>query len=169
MLALFNNKIFLYGLLVVAVISGFYMWQGKREATKQLEEKTKQLQVIMDNPIERVVEGPVRIVEGKTIVKTIVKEIKADGTSKETVTETITEPKITEKGKVVRDTDYKDPIGEAEAKKRKFMVFGGYSFDDRISFGMGMTLFNRLNCGTLIVYNIKEKNVAPGFQVAVLF
>ena len=165
MLAALKSKQFAYVLAALAFAISFFMWQGMREKTKQLKEKTAQLKHIMENPIVKTVSGPTKIIKGKTIVKEVI--IKPDGTRVER--EEINEPEITERGEVRTETDYKDPIGEAEAKKRKFMVFGGYSFDERISFGMGMTLFNRLNLGTLLVYNNKDNNIAPGLQIAVLF
>ena len=169
MLAALKSKQFAYVLAGLAFAISFFIWQNKREVTKQLAEKTAQLKHIMENPVIKTVEGPVRIVQGKTIVREIIREIKADGSEVVKETETITDPTITEKGPTIIEKDFKDPIGEAEAKKRKFMVFGGYSFDERAYFGMGMTLFNRVNFGTIINYDIKNKQVFPGLQIAVLF
>lgn len=136
------------------------MWQGKRELTSQLEEKTKQLKYIMDNPTEKIVEGPVRIVEGKTIVKTVIKEVRVDGTSTETVTETITEPKITEKGKTVTEKDYKDPIAES-AKKKRYSIFTQYFMDETL--GLGFTSeFLGLKFGPNLLYNIDNKDLNFG-------
>lgn len=165
MLAALKSKQFAYVLAGLTFAICFFMWQSKKETTKQLKEKTAQLQHIMENPIVKTVEGPVKIIKGKTIVKEVI--VNKDGSRVER--ETISEPEITEKGEVRTETDFKDPIAEAEAKKRKFMIFGGYSFDERISFGMGMTFFTRVNFGTYIVYNTKEKDVAPGLQVALFF
>ena len=161
MLPILKTKTFAYSLLVLAVVAGFYMWQGKREVTKQLEEKTKQLKYIMNNPVERIVEGPVKIIEGKTIIKEIIREIKADGTEVVRETETITEPVITERGSTVIEKDYKDPIGEAEARKKKNSIFTQYFMDKTL--GLGFTSdFLGLNFGPSVLYNIDRKDLKFG-------
>jgi len=169
MLPILKSKKFPYFLLVVAVIIGFFQWQGKREITKQLGEKSEQLKTIMDNPVIKEITGPVRIVEGKTIVKTIVKEIKVDGTSTETVTETITEPKITEKGATIKEVDYVDPIGLADSKKKRYTVFGQYFMDQTVGLGMTAQFPMGLNLGPNFQYNIEDKKFNVGVVLLIKF
>ena len=168
MITILKSKIFTYGLLVLSFAGLFYMWQHDKNTTKQLEEKTKQLQHIMDNPIEKIVEGPVKIIKGKTIVKEVIREIRGDGTEVIRETETITDPVITEKGPTTRETDYKDPIGEAEAKKGKYLVGLGYYFTNEITLNTGLKVFG-LFIGPNLKYDIEDKNVDAGVSVSYLF
>lgn len=164
-----KSKTFAYVLVAGGIFLAFTQWQGKREATKQLEEKTKQLKTIMENPVERIVEGPVKIIEGKTIVKTVVKEVKVDGTATETTTETITEPTITEKGPTIKEKDYVDPIGLADKKALRYTVFGQYFIDQTFGAGLTAQFPLGLNIGPNMLYNSKDKNVNVGLVVLVRF
>lgn len=166
---LLKSKTFAWGLLVLALFAIFYLWQKERQTTQQLQERTSQLKYIMENPIVKEVEGPVKIIEGPTIVRERI--IEKDG---EIITEreTVTEGTIIQRDEVRRDVTYRDPITEAEIEKlrleRNYILSSSYMFNNNISLSF-QSKFLFIYAGPKVSYDINNEDVSFGVQASIVF